>query len=292
MQMQLAFNPVLSQPPLAAMPQLSEKPHLGFASKYPAWNQGPSVCNSTAAIGLRAGLALECVRETRQTGLYYVKARYYNPNLGRFLQTDPSGTQGGFNLYAYAENDPVNLEDHTGMSPDGGGLIIKLSETIPTYFMGVFGVNQATVSATATNCITCTGAARVLKGNAATIGRPGGFSGSSAGNIPVTANGAAIIPSQWGMSKSALRPYINQISGEFRQSVVFLNPTVSFQGVVDIVGGTPPSGYTNVQTGLMALNPGKLIIELPGASQDYGVMAVTLTVPTAVGCPTGTVQVR
>jgi RHS repeat-associated protein len=114
--MQLAFNPVLSQPPLAAMPQLSEKPHLGFASKYPAWNQGPSVCNSTAAIGLRAGLALECVRETRQTGLYYMPARYYSPALGRFLQSDPSGFGGGFNLYAYAGNDPVNLTDSTGLS--------------------------------------------------------------------------------------------------------------------------------------------------------------------------------
>jgi RHS repeat-associated protein len=151
MQMQLAFNPVLSQPPLAAMPQLSEKPHLGFASKYPAWNQGPSVCNSTAAIGLRAGLALECVRETRQTGLYYVQARYYNPNLGRFLQSDPAGFDGGFNLYAYAENDPVNLEDSTGLSPDGGELTVTLSESVPTPFMAAAGgPSSMIVSATAT----------------------------------------------------------------------------------------------------------------------------------------------
>jgi hypothetical protein len=87
------------------------------------------------------------------------------------------------------------------------------------------------------------------------------------------------------MSKSALRPYIGQISG------VFPNANASFQGVVDIVGGTPPPGFTSVQTGLMTLNPGKLIIELPGASQDNGVTAVTLTVPSAVGCPAGTVQV-
>ena len=131
----------------------------------------------------------------------------------------------------------------------------------------------------------CSGSARVLQGNAATIGKPGGFSGSSVGNFPVTANGAAIIPSQWGMGKSALRPFINQISG------VFPNVNASFQGVVDIVGGTPPPGYTNVQTGLMALYPGNLIVELPGASQDYGVTAVTLTVPNGVGCPAGTVQV-
>ena len=87
------------------------------------------------------------------------------------------------------------------------------------------------------------------------------------------------------MSKSALRPFINQISG------VFPNLNASFQGVAEIVGGTPPRGYTNVQTGLMALYPGNLIVELPGASQDYGVTPVTLTVPNGVGCPAGTVQV-
>jgi RHS repeat-associated protein len=54
-------------------------------------------------------------RYDSETGLYYVNARYYNPNLGRFLQTDPIGLSGGTNLYAYAGNDPINLFDPTGM---------------------------------------------------------------------------------------------------------------------------------------------------------------------------------
>lgn len=44
-----------------------------------------------------------------------VHARYYNPTLGRFLQTDPIDTQGGNNLYAYVGNDPINLADPTGL---------------------------------------------------------------------------------------------------------------------------------------------------------------------------------
>ena len=50
-------------------------------------------------------------------GLYHYKARAYAPAIGRFLQTDPIGLAGGFNLYAYIENDPLNLADPTGLDP-------------------------------------------------------------------------------------------------------------------------------------------------------------------------------
>jgi len=53
MQMQLASSPAFPESPLAAMPQLREKPRLGFSSKNPALHQVHEVCNCTAAIGLR-----------------------------------------------------------------------------------------------------------------------------------------------------------------------------------------------------------------------------------------------
>jgi RHS repeat-associated protein len=49
-----------------------------------------------------------------ETGLYYMRARYYEPQLGRFISEDPLGLAGGINSFVYANNDPVNRID-----PDG-----------------------------------------------------------------------------------------------------------------------------------------------------------------------------
>ncbi|MFF4611489.1 RHS repeat-associated core domain-containing protein [Streptomyces albidoflavus] len=47
------------------------------------------------------------------TGLYHFAARYYDPNIGRFTSQDPSGQEK--NPYLYAEGDPVNRIDPTGL---------------------------------------------------------------------------------------------------------------------------------------------------------------------------------
>lgn len=55
-------------------------------------------------------------READTATLYYYRARYYSPELGRFLSEDPMGFGGGqANFYAYAEESPLIYTDPYGL---------------------------------------------------------------------------------------------------------------------------------------------------------------------------------
>ncbi len=53
--------------------------------------------------------------EDPDTGLYYYRARLYDPGVGRFITEDPKGFGAGVNFYAYCGNNPVNYNDPMGM---------------------------------------------------------------------------------------------------------------------------------------------------------------------------------
>ncbi len=52
-----------------------------------------------------------------ETGLYYFRARWYDPVTGRWLSKDPIGISGGLNQYVFCYNNPVNLADPLGDKP-------------------------------------------------------------------------------------------------------------------------------------------------------------------------------
>ena len=60
-----------------------------------------------------------------ETGLYNLRARSYDPRIGRFLQRDPLGDGPDVNLYRYVKNNPVNFTDPFGL--EGGSFFQQLN---------------------------------------------------------------------------------------------------------------------------------------------------------------------
>jgi RHS repeat-associated protein len=86
----------------------------GTACQRLAYDEYGNLSSAASAIG-------EAFRYTgrrfdTETGLYYYRARYYSPLLGRFLQTDPVGYKENLNLYTYVSNDPLDKTDPSGTS--------------------------------------------------------------------------------------------------------------------------------------------------------------------------------
>ncbi len=79
---------------------------------------GPTACRqTTTASRLANGRGYINERFDPETGLQYLHARYYDPNLGRFLSPDtwdPTIPGVDINRYAYSLNDPINMRDPGG----------------------------------------------------------------------------------------------------------------------------------------------------------------------------------
>ncbi len=75
-----------------------------------------------------------------ETGLYYLQSRYYDPEVGRFINVDDTnilrdttGTINGANLFAYCNNDPVLNSD-----PSGREVIVISTAALITAIIATF----------------------------------------------------------------------------------------------------------------------------------------------------------
>jgi RHS repeat-associated protein len=84
--------------------------------RYSPWGEASSLSGTT--------FGFQGQRYDSETGLCYMKARYYDPRTGRFLQPDPMGYSAGLNLYLFANNNPLDLTDPLGLSPSAGSGVI------------------------------------------------------------------------------------------------------------------------------------------------------------------------
>lgn len=139
---------------LAAGSQVNqEKPHQGATGKNPGLHPGATACNSTTALGVSWGQWSGTMPGATVTyeydafgnsftvsgstpnemmyrgeqydsglGLYYLRARYYNPATGRFMSRDPEDGKPidpkTLHKYLYVGGDPVN-----GVDPRGRELV-------------------------------------------------------------------------------------------------------------------------------------------------------------------------
>ena len=82
-----------------------------------------------------------------ETGFYYLQSRYYDPEVGRFINSDGYISTGtgmlGYNMFAYCDNNPVLLQDSTGSRPIiGGGLRDETPEQRKLSFSYISSTNR------------------------------------------------------------------------------------------------------------------------------------------------------
>ncbi len=93
---------------------------------YDSWGRCVSVKNSSGnacsvnTVAMQSSIRYRGYVYDYETGLYYLQSRYYDPEVGRFLNADDvdfigySGEVLSYNAFAYCENNPVNGLDSTG----------------------------------------------------------------------------------------------------------------------------------------------------------------------------------
>ena len=96
---------------------------------YDAWGKllGITDANGNAITAFNSVAVLNPIRYRgyfydTETGFYYLNSRYYDPEIGRFINADSvisgaSGSLQGYNLFEYCNNNPVNKIDSTGDWP-------------------------------------------------------------------------------------------------------------------------------------------------------------------------------
>ena len=71
----------------------------------------------------------------KETGLYFYRARYYDPMEGRFIQKDPIGFKNGINLYNYVRANPINNTDPKGESIAAAAAVVTVAVVAGGFYL-------------------------------------------------------------------------------------------------------------------------------------------------------------
>lgn len=189
--------------------------------------------------------------ETDPNGLLFMRARYYNPLICRFLNADQSGFSGGLNMYQFASGNPISGIDPFGLGPDYGNPVSgrngpagpsnPYAAGLPYYPNGPFytpsGLPPPTlVESLATGVFVGAGVAFIVAFVA-----PAAVTGLTALGVPSTAASATVT---FGLGTTAVvggvatgvNTYNNAVAGNWN-AVAFNAGTLVGGAIVGVSGG-------------------------------------------------------
>ncbi|WP_108946996.1 RHS repeat-associated core domain-containing protein [Shewanella halifaxensis] len=85
-----------------------------WQAKYDAFGKA-----SIVSQGIENNLRFPGQYYDQESGLHYNYFRDYDPELGRYIQSDPIGLAGGINTYGYVKGNPINATDPYGLDTWG-----------------------------------------------------------------------------------------------------------------------------------------------------------------------------
>jgi RHS repeat-associated protein len=93
-----------------------EKGEIAWNAEYKAWGEAQVVISEAAKeAGINNPIRFQGQYFDEESGLHYNRHRYYDPEIGRFISSDPIGLMGGLNTHAYAPN-PTGWTDPLGLA--------------------------------------------------------------------------------------------------------------------------------------------------------------------------------
>jgi RHS repeat-associated protein len=175
---------------------------------------------------------------TELNGLYYMRARYYDPEIGRFISEDPIGFAGGdVNLYAYVGNNPILIIDPNGRCP-WCAVVGAFSGAVGGFTSGLISGDGSVTAAIAG------GAAGAFAGAAIGLFNP--FAGSAAGEVAGSIIGGIVGGGVGGVTSHAI-----DHNGEFSLSAAGRGALAGGASAViasPVVGASVAAGTSNFAT--------------------------------------------
>ncbi|GLU35765.1 RHS repeat-associated core domain-containing protein [Trinickia caryophylli] len=115
-----------------------EAGELAWAGRYAAWGKVDRGEDRLYMPKIEQPLRYAGQYADDSTGLHYNTFRYYDPDVGRFINQDPIGLMGGLNLYRYAPS-PLNWTDPLGWMPLSNP-VLQGHHMVPWQMASHFGI--------------------------------------------------------------------------------------------------------------------------------------------------------